>query len=278
MTVFQSEDRLRLKRLRSEKAIQLAMQNRWEEAAELNRQILELFPNDVDTYNRLGKSLMELGRYRESLEAYEQAAKADPTSTIAQKNIQRLGKLIDEEATSPPPPTQLDPRLFIEESGRTTVTTLVDLGAPDVIAKLTAGDQLKVEVVGNVVRVRDLADAPVGQIEPKLAKRLVGLLERGNKYSAAVTAADEQSVRIILRETHRDPSMGNRPSFPTAVTDMGRAYTRDNILRYEIEEEEEELSEEAEADETPRAEADLGVDEPLADEEIEVGDERERDR
>jgi tetratricopeptide (TPR) repeat protein len=277
MTVFQSEDRLRLKRLRSEKAIQLAMQNRWEEAAELNRQILELFPNDVDTYNRLGKSLMELGRYRESLEAYEQAAKADPTSTIAQKNIQRLGKLIDEEATAPPPPTLLDPRLFIEESGRTTVTTLVDLGTPDVIAKLTAGDQLKVEVVGNVVRVRDLADAPVGQIEPKLAKRLIGLLERGNKYSAAVTAADEQSVRIILRETHRDPSMGNRPSFPTAVTDMGRAYTRD-ILRYEIEEEEEELSEEAEAEESPRAEADLGADEPLADEEIEVGDERERDR
>ena len=38
MSVFQSEDRLRLKRLRSEKAIQLAMQNRWEEAADLNRQ------------------------------------------------------------------------------------------------------------------------------------------------------------------------------------------------------------------------------------------------
>jgi tetratricopeptide (TPR) repeat protein len=276
MTVFQSEDRLRLKRLRSEKAIQLAMQNRWEEAAELNRQILELFPNDVDTFNRLGKSLMELGRYRESLEAYEQAAKADPTSTIAQKNIQRLGKLIDEEASAPPPPTQLDPRLFIEESGRTTVTSLVDLGASDVIAKLTAGDQLNVEVVGNSVRVRDLADAPVGQIEPKLAKRLIGLLGQGNKYSAAVTAADEQSVRIILREIHRDPSMGNRPSFPTAVTDMGRAYTRD-ILRYDIEEEEEELSEEAEAEETPRAETDLGVDEPLPDEEIEVSDERDRD-
>ena len=118
MSVFQSEDRLRLKRLRSEKAIQLAMQNRWEEAADLNRQMLELFPNDVDTLNRLGKALLELGRYAESLEAYQQAARLDPGSKIAEKNIQRLTKLIEEEAPALPP-TPLDPRLFIEESGRT---------------------------------------------------------------------------------------------------------------------------------------------------------------
>src|SRR5918999_955278 len=104
MTVFQSEDRLRLKRLRSDKAIQLATQNRWEEAAELNRQILELFPNDVDTFNRLGKALLELGRYGEAREAYEQASQLAPSSTIAQKNLQRLAKLVDEEAPASPPP------------------------------------------------------------------------------------------------------------------------------------------------------------------------------
>src|SRR5919197_1446526 len=196
MSVFQSEDRLRLKRLRSEKAIQLAMQNRWEEAAELNRQMLELFPNDVDTYNRLGKALLELGRYADAREAYENAARLDPTSTIAQKNLQRLAKLIEEEAPAPPP-TPLDPRLFIEESGRTAVTTLLDPGPPEVLAKLTAGDQLRLEVVGNAVRVFDMTDGAVGQIEPKLAQRLIRLLETGNRYSAAVTSADEQAVRVI---------------------------------------------------------------------------------
>src|SRR6266516_257627 len=146
MSVFQSQDRLRLKRLRSEKAIQLAMQNRWEVAAELNRQILELFPTDVDTHNRLGKALLELGRYSDAQEAYEQASQLDPSSTIAQKNLQRLAKLIEEQAPALPP-TPIDPRLFIEESGLTTVTTLVDLGRSEVLAKLTAGDQLKLEVV-----------------------------------------------------------------------------------------------------------------------------------
>ena len=263
MSVFQSEDRLRLKRLRTEKAIQLAMQSRWEEAANLNREMLELFPNDVDTLNRLGKALLGLGRYEDSLESYRQAHKVDPTSTIAQKNIQRLEKLVEEHAAPPPAPTAIDPRLFIEESGRTAVTTLVDLGRAEDLAKLTAGDQLKLDAQGSVVKVLDMTDNTIGQIEPKLAQRVIRLIEMGNRYSAAVTSTDEQSVRVILREVHRDPSMGNRPSFPTTVTDMGRAYTRD-ILRYEIDEEDEELADEVEPDEA-RGETEGGLDEPLTD-------------
>jgi tetratricopeptide (TPR) repeat protein len=263
MSVFQSEDRLRLKRLRSEKAIQLAMQNRWEEAADLNRQMLELFPNDVDTHNRLGKSLLELGRYAEARDAYQEAARLDPSSKIAQKNLQRLEKLIEEEAPALPP-TPLDPRLFIEESGRTTVTTLLELGRPEVLAKLTAGDQLKLEEAGNSVRVFDLTGEVVGLIEPKLGQRLIKLLQAGNRYSAAVTSADEQTVRVILRETHRDPSMGTRPSFPTTVVDVGRPYTRD-ILRYDEDVfDEDEAPEETEPDEAP-VDQEAGTEEQLDD-------------
>jgi len=262
MSVFQSEDRLRLKRLRSEKAIQLAMQNRWEEAAEMNRQMLELFPNDVDTFNRLGKSLLELGRYQDSLEAYNQANRLDPTSTIAQKNIQRLAKLVEEHAPALPS-APLDPRLFIEESGRTMVTTLIELGSPEILAKLTSGDQLQLEVVGNQVRVLDLAGEMVGQLEPKLGQRVIRLIGMGNRYSAAVTSADDRSLRVILREAHRDPAMGNRPSFPTLAADAGRAYTRD-ILRYDLEDDDDESGDDVEVEEL-RPDAEGALDDPLPD-------------
>ena len=258
MSVFPSEDRTRLRRLRSEKAIQLAMLSRWDEAAELNKQILELFPNDVDTHNRLGKALLELGRYEEARAAYEQAAKLDPSSTIAQKNLQRLAKLIEERGPELPP-AQLDPRLFIEESGRTTQTNLLELGAPETLAKLTAGDQLKLQVVGHAVKVLDLADETIGQIEPKLGQRLMRLFEMGNTYSAAVTSADEQSVRVIIRETHRDPSMGNRPSFATTGGEAGRPYMRD-ILRYDVEDDDEDALDEPDA--VDRADADVTMEEP----------------
>src|SRR5258708_19437139 len=121
MAAFPTEDRLRQKRTKSEQAITLAMKNRWDEAAQVNREILDLFPNEVDAYNRLGKALTELGRYAEARDAYSRAVKLDPLNGIASKNLLRLGKLATEgsAATSPSP---VDPRLFIEESGKTTVT------------------------------------------------------------------------------------------------------------------------------------------------------------
>jgi Flp pilus assembly protein TadD len=93
MAAFPTEDRLRQKRAKSEQAITLAMKNRWDEAAQVNREILDLFPNEVDAYNRLGKALTELGRYGEARDAYSRAVKLDPLNGIASKNLLRLGKL-----------------------------------------------------------------------------------------------------------------------------------------------------------------------------------------
>src|ERR687887_2008954 len=147
-----TEDRVRTKRTKSEQAISLAMKNRWDEAAQVNREILELFPNEVDALNRLGKALTELGRYAEARDAYARAVKLDPLNGIATKNLQRLGKL-SAEGSAAPAPSPVDPRLFIEESGKTTVTQLTDLRRTEATAKVTAGDQLQLERRGNRIVV-----------------------------------------------------------------------------------------------------------------------------
>src|SRR5579884_1868900 len=139
-----SEERLRQKRTKSEQAISLAMKNRWEEAAQLNREILDMFPTEVDAFNRLCKALTELGRYAEARDAYAQAVKLDPLNGIASKNLQRLGKLAA-DGSAAPAPSPVDPRLFIEESGKTTVSQLTDVRHTEAAAKLSAGDQLQLE-------------------------------------------------------------------------------------------------------------------------------------
>src|SRR5215470_17302144 len=165
MTTYPTEDRLRQKRTKSEQAISLAMKNRWDEAAQLNREILDLFPNEVDAYNRLGKALTELGRYAEARDAYAQAVKLDPLNGIASKNLQRLGKLAT-EGMAAPAPSPVDPRLFIEESGKTTLTQLTDVKRTEATAKLSAGDQLQLTRRGNQVVVADAAGTELGRIEP----------------------------------------------------------------------------------------------------------------
>jgi tetratricopeptide (TPR) repeat protein len=266
MATFPTEDRLRQKRAKSEQAITLAMKNRWDEAAQVNREILDLFPSEVDAYNRLGKALTELGRYGEARDAYAQAAKLDPLNGIASKNLQRLGKLAA-EGSAAPAPSPVDPRLFIEESGKTTVTQLTDVRRSEPTAKLSAGDTMQLERRGNQVVVTDAAGNQIGRIEPKLEQDLMRLLDLGNQYSVFVTAASEQTVHVIIRETHRSAAMGSRPSFrPSAAPDGGvRAYTREGVLRYELEEEEEEDDElgddEEEEAETVPADLEVGVEE-----------------
>jgi tetratricopeptide (TPR) repeat protein len=252
MAVFQSEDRQRMRRLRSEKAIQLAMQNKWQEAADLNRQILEHFPDDVDTLNRLGKALMELGQYAESRDQYARATKADPSNGIAAKNLVRLTKLAEEAAASPavavPPAQRVDPSLFIEESGKTAVTDLVDRAPFPSIATLTAGDKLTLKVENGVVRIIGPGDIAVGQLEPKIGQRVIRLVEAGNRYSAAITSIDEHHVRVIIREEFRDPSMRSRPSFPTQQGPEIRPYTKDNIFRTDIDDEDDDVLDDVEVD------------------------------
>src|SRR5687767_8070705 len=92
---YQTDDRARVRRQRADQAIRLAMESKWEEAAQLNRQILSHFPNDTDAYNRLGKALTELGRYGEARAAYGRTLELDSANSIAKKNMSRLQTLGD---------------------------------------------------------------------------------------------------------------------------------------------------------------------------------------
>lgn len=249
MVVYPPEDRNRQRRTKSEQAIQLAMKNRWDEAAQLNREILTLFPEDVDALNRLGKALMELGRYADARDAYGRAAKADPMNSIATKNLQRLAKLAEEGAAAPPP-SPVDPRLFIEESGKTTVTQLTAVPKSDATAKLSAGDALQFAVRGNQVWVVDNTGADLGRLEPKLEQDLLKLFGLGNQYAVFVTSVADGAVSVIVREAHRSPQMGNRPSFRPAAETAGRAYTREGLLRDDMDDEDEDEADEEEETET----------------------------
>lgn len=266
------EERLRAKRQLTERAISFAMASRWEEAANVNRELLVLFPEDVDAHNRLGKALTELGQFEEARGSYSRASALDPTNVIAQKNLQRLSKLAAEHAVDIAP-TRVDPALFIEESGKTTITSLINVAGPELLAKMTAGDLLELQSADHKVHVVTPGGDKVGQVEPKLAKRLITLLEGGNRYQAAVTSVDDQMVKVIIRELYRSPNMSGKVSFPSKATaDTFRGYIKDSVLKYDLDDEED-LSDEMEDGLEITGEADLGAEEPEVTEESELPEE-----
>ena len=143
---YQEEDRARLKRHSSRQAITLAMQGRWREAIAANKSLLESFPSDVDTYNRLGRAYMEIGEYATSRESYEKALKLDPYNTIAQKNLDRLVHLKETKTTVSDDSHTVEPHQFIREVGKAGVINLWNLAPPEVLARIVAGDKVNLQL------------------------------------------------------------------------------------------------------------------------------------
>jgi hypothetical protein len=249
--VFQTEDRARAKKQHADQAIQLALQGRWSEAVELNREIIEYFPGDVDAYNRLGKALTELGRYGEAKDAYMKGLEIDPLNSIAQKNLTRLASLGDQEAAPRPASQKLSPQMFIEETGKTGITVLVRPNM-EIAARMTAGDQVNLQRQNGSIVIQSMAGEYVGEIEPRLGQRLTKLMDGGNEYIAAISGLDSKEVRLFIRETFQHASQTGKLSFPPTVTETFRPYLKGRLLHRDTDDDEAYFDESEETDDWSR--------------------------
>jgi tetratricopeptide (TPR) repeat protein len=235
---YQPEERERRRRQLSEQAIQMARESRWEEAVTVNRDLLVLVPRDPSTLNRLGKALSELGQYSEAKRVYTEALEQDPANNIARKNLERISSLSDEDTDGRHAVERIDPRLFIEETGKTGFTVLVDLASREVIARLSAGDQVYFAPEGQVLYVTNAAGERIGRVEPRLANRLIKFMQGGNKYAAGIADLSETEVRLLIRETFQHPSQFGKVSFPAhGASETIRAYTKDSMVRRDVDDE-----------------------------------------
>ncbi len=220
-----------------EDAIQLAMESKWDEAVELNEFILENFGPDDQAYNRLGKALTELGRLEEARDQYEKSLKLNPFNTVAKKNRSKLEVLIQHKDDIKTGVTRVDLNLFVEEMGKTVITQLEAVEDPAVCDKVVAGDIAELSVAGDAITVTTLRGIHLGQLEPKMARRLIKFMQGGNRYQAGVTNCDGGLVRVIVRETYQDPKFAGKPSFPMrAKREVAfRPYARESLIQRDAE-------------------------------------------
>jgi len=244
----QTQDKARMKRLRTEQAVQFAAQSRWEDAIAANRAILAAFPEDAEAYNRLGKSLGETGKIKEAREAYQKALEIEPTNSIARKNLERLATA--KGKAEPDQAHQVDASLFIEEMGKTGVTTLQRVNTRT-LSTLSAGDEVALKPAGSRLSIETMAGDYISDIEPKLAMRLSRLIDGGNKYAAAVAGIGDQTVRVIIKETFQHPTQVGRLSFPAGKAgDAIRPYTKESMVRSDMDDDDDVVDETEDWDET----------------------------
>lgn len=224
-------DNLKTRTQFGEEAVQLALQGRWDEAADLNRQILDKFGPDEDANNRLGKALTELGRLEDAKKAYKATLAINEFNVIARKNVVKLDSLLQLKG-GVKGGAKVDPNLFVEEMGKTVLTQLEDVSDPNVCDLVAAGDLAEIAIAGDTVAVSTVRGVRLGAVESKTARRLIKFMQGGNRYQAGVVACEQGQVRVIIREVHQDAKFAGKPSFPMKkqrATEF-RPYAKESLI------------------------------------------------
>jgi tetratricopeptide (TPR) repeat protein len=267
-----SESSVRARAL-SDQATAAALEADWPRALEINQKILETSADDVEARNRLGRAYIELGRLEEARAAFAEVLKSEPYNSIALRNQIRVTALIEHRAKPNATSTKTQPRLFIEDMGKTGILRLINPAPQHVLAKYSPGAECELREQEGLLALHARDGELVGFLEPKVGRRLIDLLRTGNQYVAAIVSTDPQNPRVAIREISQSPENASRISFPghhRPAETKERAYVRGTFFRYGAGEEDLEGEEEAEEaeEETPSAEEALEeaevAEEPLA--------------
>ncbi len=284
-----SQTRTQTRRQLVEDARRAALDGHWDEAIDINRQIVERSPRDAEAHNRIGRALLERKQFGPAAEAYANALRADPANLIARRNLQRLETLRHRSSDTAPATARSEdstatlmprPGVFIEEIGKTWVDQLVNPVAPETLAEVLPAERLRLDVDGDRLVVSRGDGRRLGEIEAKTAERVIALIAGGNRYEVYALGLSGQSLRVILREVYRDQAQATKVSFPRQIT--SRAYLRErDLLRQRDEadfflldddDEEEDETVVAEADEEESSEPDA---EPFIEDAVTVVEEEE---
>ena len=233
----ESPEHLKPRSQYGDEAVQLAIAGKWDEAAKLNKFIIESFGTDEETQNRLGKALSELGKLKDAKAAYEVALKLNPMNSIAKKNAARINALLHQKEGLKVGGTRVDLNLFVEEMGKTVITILENSPGSDICSRVAAGDVAELKIDGDGVVAETSRGVKLGLLEAKLARRLIKFMRGGNRYQAGVMSCEGTAVKLIVRETYQDPKFAGKPSFPMRRKREVefRPYTKESLLAREVE-------------------------------------------
>ena len=117
----------------------------------------------------------------------------------------------------------------MEENGKTKVVDLVNCAQSEVLLGLRTGQAVDLSVKRLKIFISQ-GKKYIGVLPDDIGKRLIKLINGGNKYEVFVKSSNNQSATIFIREIKRANKFKDQPSFIlTAETKLslgknGKAY------------------------------------------------------
>lgn len=198
-----------------DQAIQFALQSNWDEAINLNLEILKENPHEIDTLNRLGFALMQANKLPEAKKRYAEVIKIDKTNPIATKNLKKIAALETQKSSvlgKNNHKNQMD-NVFIQEAGKTKTVELTNVADKKTLMALQYGDDVILTVKRSKIFVLNSDKTFVGMLPDSVGIRLAAFMKGGNEYQACIKGIDDMNITVFIKEVKRAKKFSNLSSF-----------------------------------------------------------------
>lgn len=193
----------------NKKAIQAAVQEKWENAIDLNENILKNQPQEIKALNRLAHAYFKTGNLRKAKKNYKAVLKIDRSNLIAQRNLEKLANIKSRKTkVATPFPS------FLEESGKTKTINLVKLASCSRLLCLEIGQKLTLCPKKHGISLNNEKNEYVGAFPDDLAKRLLFFISKKSQYAVFVKLVEKNRLVIFVKEIYKSPKTQSLPSFP----------------------------------------------------------------
>ena len=199
-----------------QEAIKASVSKNWNEAISLNEKILEVYPEDISTLNRLGIAFSMIGKSKKAEDNFKKVTTIDPHNQIAKNNLSRLKANKTTGLLNPFSQTVS----FIEEPGKSKVVPLVNQAEPKIFSSLNIGEPVELGHCKHKVKVVDQNDVFVGYLPDNISHRLLQLMRAGYKYKTVMKSVNFKTPQVFISETHASKRLKGIPSFPLGENEM----------------------------------------------------------
>ena len=185
----------------SKKAIDAALKANWSEAIDLNSQILDQNPNNLEAKIRLGRALIQTRKFEKAKKIFREVLKVDPINSVALKNFD-LAKKCKAETKGQ---VQIDTKSLLKEPGTTSEATL-EISAKGMTSKdFVSGENVYLKIKKKSIEVQKIKDGKkvtVGEIKDQdiVAKMNISL-ERNGRICAGFLKGSEKHITILIKSS-----------------------------------------------------------------------------
>ncbi|MCX7956221.1 MAG: tetratricopeptide repeat protein [Patescibacteria group bacterium] len=196
-----------------QQAINAAINNQWDDAIKLNEKIIKKDKKNLDAYLRLGFAFMQKGNLKKAKQSYNKAKKIQPENYIIEKNLEKI-KVLEAKKNKPYSTSTLSPYAFLDIPGKTKSVNLVNCGQKNVLAGLSIGQEVFLNLKKRKIEVRTKNKEYIGYLPDDISKRLTILIKAGSFFKCYIKEAELKEVVIFIKEEIRGKKVNRYAPFP----------------------------------------------------------------